>query len=187
MPPATVVIEGVANDSVSPVNVILWGDYEESGSADADRILRRFFAQNPGRYEFRRFPISKQCNPAQEKEPEDRHKNACRMIAAVEAAAALGGEAAARQAHVWLMENGRPYSDEKLRAAAPQFGLSADDLLAKMDELDVSAAARPDIDTAQRLGLKSLPWIYLNGKLVTRHVFEGQPVLETLLQEAAKP
>lgn len=172
--------------------IVLWSDYEEPETRAADRIIREFVASQSaagrgGRYTFRHFPFAHRCNAVVAKEKGDPHKAACRMAAAAEAGGAIGDVEARRKLHVWLMQTGAAYTDEKLRSATPELGVDAEKLLAQMDVPATAAAIQQDVRAAQDVGLQSIPWLFVNGKLVTRASYEGQSVLPRVLEEAARP
>jgi len=104
------------------VDVVLWGDYQENGTAEADGIIRSFIVEgHPLRYTFRHYPFDGGCNPHI---PFPRHPLACWASQAAEAAGRLGGNESYWQMHAWLME----HQEDPLQAAATQLGLDTDTL-----------------------------------------------------------
>lgn len=174
------------------VDIVLWGDYQEPFTAEADGIIRAFVAGRPeARYTFRHFPFNGDCNPQIQ---ERRHPRACRAAQAAEAAGLLGGAAAYWGMHTWLMEHQAEFSDQTLRAAAATLGLDADALLAALDRPEVQAAIADDIEAARQLprlrlgvppGVHSIPTIFVNGRYIPRWRLDEAPVLQTILDEAA--
>ncbi len=176
----------------APVKVVLWGDYQEEGSAKADASIRAFMAgRNDVQYTYRHFPFNSDCNPNLK---EQRFPNACRAARAAEAAGKLGGHDGYWKMHVWLMENREQFSDETLRAAAAELGFDADALFAAMDDPAVEANIVDDTQAAKRLpvlrhgmpaGLHSIPTIFVNGRYIPRTQLDGDSVLDDILREAA--
>jgi protein-disulfide isomerase len=169
------------------VKIVVWGDYEEDGSATLDRIITKAMAgRTDVQYTFRHYPFNKVCNTTLG-DTAPIHPNACRMHQAAEAAGRLGGAAAYWKMHEWLMTNWKQYSDDALRQAAGGMGLNVDALLATMGSPEVAAAIAEDIQAGRNLLWRSgIPTIYVNGRNVPWWRLEGQPVIETIITEAAK-
>lgn len=130
--------------AAAATEVVLWGDYTEVGTAQADGIIRDFMAgRDDVRYTFRHYPFDGTCN---KNIPYDRHPLACWAARAAEAAGQLAGADGYWKVHVWLFENQRL----PLETAAVQFDMDADELgraLFKMTADDrQKAAARLQLD-----------------------------------------
>lgn len=176
----------------APTTVVLWGDYQEPGTAKADGIIRAFVAAHDNiRYTYRHYPFNRECNPHIQS---IRFEHACRAAAAAEAAGQLAGPDAHAAMHVWLMEIGDQFSDETLRAAATEQGLDPDALFTAMDTPEVQDAIHADTDAAAALpslryglpaGLHGIPGIFVNNRFVPRWKLDDQPVLEAILTAAA--
>lgn len=96
----------------APVRIVMWGDYQEPGSAEADRAIRAFAASHPdASYVYRHDPFNSECNPAL---PYPRHVLACWAARLAEAAGRTGGNEAYWKVHAWLMD----HWDGPLNAAA---------------------------------------------------------------------
>jgi len=175
------------------ITVVLWGDYQEPGTAEADGIVRTFAAgRTDVRYLFRHFPFDSDCNPEVK---ERRHENACRTALAAEAAGRLGGNEGFWKLHAWLMENQKRFNDDALRDAAVKLGFDADTLMTLMQERALQAKILDDIRAGKQLpklrhgmpaGIYTLPTIFVNGHFVPRWHLEGKPILKEILSEAAK-
>ncbi|MCH8151139.1 MAG: thioredoxin domain-containing protein [Planctomycetes bacterium] len=166
------------------VDVVVWGDYQEPFTAEADGILRRIAASRPDtRYTFRHFPFNQECNPATQS---NRHPLACRAAQAAEAAGALGGTDGYWKMHDWLMSNQRQFSDATLRGAAADMGLDPEALFAQMETPDVAAAITEDARAGKTLGLRSIPMIFINNKFVPRWRFQEHRTLQRMIEEAAQ-
>lgn len=175
------------------IQIVVWGDYQEPFTAEADTTIRAFVTQrSDAGYTFRHYPFNSDCNPQIK---EQRHPQACRASQAAEAAGQLGGNDAYWKMHAWLMEHQREFSDETLRAAATQIGLDADALLSTMSSDEVQAAIAEDVQAGQQFpslrwgmppGLHSIPSIFINGRYVPRTRLEEHSVLDDILAAAAK-
>ena len=66
------------------IDIVVWGDYQEPGSAGLDNVLREKIRDLESvRYSFRHFPVNEECNPSTEL---SKHPLACSAAKAVEAA-----------------------------------------------------------------------------------------------------
>ncbi len=161
--------------------VVMWGDYQERNTADADRLVRHILeSRDDARYTFRHYPIDKKCNPVT---PADKHPMACRMAKAAEAAGRLGGNDAYWAMHAWLMDNQHSFTDDRLDAAAIEIGLDPEELFAEMDSTAVAAEIAGDAQAGMRAGLRGVPLIFIDGKYVPRWRMEN--VLQAMIDEAA--
>lgn len=163
------------------VEIVLWGDYQEPHSFAADKRLRKLAASRPGtRYTFRHYPINPQCNPVT---PADMHPLACLMAQAAEAAGSIGGSEAYWAMHEWLFKNHASITQPALVAAAEEMGLDPQVLFAHMRSSDVAEAIAEDARAASRLGIRGVPFIWINNRRVPR--WQMANTLEVILDEAA--
>jgi 2-hydroxychromene-2-carboxylate isomerase len=97
--------------------------------------------------------------------------------------------------HTWLFEHRQDLTEESLSAAAAELGFGAAMLLAAMEQSEVQDNIQDDIDAAKKLpvlrygtppGLHSIPTVFVNGRHIPRWELGDQPVLETILKEAAQ-
>lgn len=101
------------------VRIVMWGDYQEVGSAEADQRIRAFVAQHAdASYVYRHSPFNSECNP---RLPYPRHVLACWAARLAEAAGRTGGSDAYWKVHAWLMDNW----DGPLNAAASELRVDA--------------------------------------------------------------
>ncbi len=115
------------------IEIVIWGDYQESGTAEADGLARAFVARQPGaRYVFRHYPFNSDCNPNL---PFQRHTLACWAARCAEAAGNLGGDDAYWRMHGWLMDNHAAF----LEATAEELGVDADKLRAALYTMSADA------------------------------------------------
>mgnify|MGYP000237189104 CR=1 FL=1 len=176
------------------LEIVMWGDYQEPFTAEADNIVRAFIARNPqARYSFRHYPFNRDCNPNVNT---TRHPQACRAAQAAEAAGILGGATTYWKMHVWLMENREQVNDQTIVEAAARLGLNADEFARTLDSSAVRTHIADDIRAAHMLpalrygvgpGLPGIPTIFINGKYVPRWRMGPQTVLNAILQAAAEP
>jgi protein-disulfide isomerase/uncharacterized membrane protein len=174
------------------VRIVIWGDYEEEFTAEADAIARGFAAERDDvRYEFRHNPFNSECNPLLD---EPRHPYACKAHQSAEAAFLLGGHEAFWKVHSWLMEHHDALSDEALRAALPELGLDPDQLFTLRDDERAVAAVKEDLDAGQKLprlrlgtkpGIRGIPAVFVNERYIPRWRLEGHDVMSAVIEEAA--
>ena len=165
------------------VKVIVFGDYQEAGTRAADAAIRTYLAGHTNiQYAFRSYPFNNECNPDI---PDRRHPLACRAAQAAKAAGTIGGRDGFWKLHTWLMENPDKLDDQALAAGATSVGLDAAALLAAMPQDDVRSAIAADIATGKPLGLRSIPWIIINGRWVPRWSLDDKSVLDRMFEEAA--
>jgi protein-disulfide isomerase len=166
----------------APVRVVLWGDLQEPFSSEADEILRGLVAsRGDASYTFRHYPIDEKCNPVA---PRTLHPLACLAARAAEAAGTIAGNDGYWAAHTWLFENIDRLSTETLREAADAAGVDLGSLLAEMEAPEVAAAIAEDATAGKALNLRSVPFIFVNEKLVPRWHVDGIPA--AILEQAAK-
>jgi protein-disulfide isomerase len=175
------------------VEIVMWGDYQESGTTEADAIIRALVAgRSDVQYRYRQYPFNSDCNPNIETR---RHPQACRAALAAEAAGHLAGNDGYWEMHVWLMENRQRFSDGALRTAATELGFDANALFAAMEQDDLQANILDDIRAGKRLprlrhgmprGIYGVPTIFVNSRYVPRWQLADKPVLRDILVEAAK-
>ena len=165
------------------VTITIWGDYLESGTKEADGILRDITSSRSDvKYVYRHFPSNMDCNPVATKTI---NPMACRAALAAEAAGKIAGNRGYWDMHEWLVSLQDTLSDKLLRSAAKSIGIDPDKLLDEMDAIDVSEALKEDVTAAQKLNAKAIPWIYVNGKRVQSWRLEGFDILREIVEEAA--
>jgi len=170
-------------EPAAPVEVVVWGDYQEESTVELDgRIRRALEGRTDVRYSFRSFPFDQSCN---EKVPRTKHPAACLAARAAEAAARMGGEEAHRELHAWLMEHVEGLDEAGLRAAALELGLDPEGLSITMGTPAVADAIAEDARVGWALGLRSIPYLFVDGRHVPRWDLEGEPVLERIFDRAA--
>lgn len=166
------------------VEIVLWGDLVEPGTARADSSIRALVAgRNDVRYNFRHFPVNQACNPVA---PRTLFANACLAAKAAEAAHLLGGPEAYWRMHAWLAQRRDRVDEGALRAAARAQGLAPDELLAAMERPEVAAAIEEDCRAGQQTGLASIPHIFVDRRFVPRWEREGENMVGRMVDVAAR-
>lgn len=167
----------------APVSIVVFGDYQEAGSALAHATIKGILAtRGDVQYTFRHYPFNQECN---KHVPRSQHAFACRAALAAEAAAALGGEDAFWQMHEFLFSHQAELGEPLLARAAAELGITAEELIAKMAEPPTAAGLQDDVNAGPRVGLREIPTIIVNGKRVPRWQREGDNVLARIVSEAA--
>ncbi len=175
-------ILGVATPRVT---VILFGDYQEPFTAEADGQIRALLASNPGlRYDFRHYPVDQACNPSA---PRTAHPLACLAAKAAEVAAFLKGPDEFWAQHAHLLASGAGLSAADILDTAQRLGLEPQVFADALDLEEISGAILEDIGAADALGITSVPMIIINNRLVPRWNLDGRSLLADLIAEAGRP
>ena len=87
--------------------------------------------------------------------------------------------------HEWLFANLETFDEASLRDAAPQMGLDASALFDAMGSPEVAAAIGEDALAAKRLGLRGVPFFWVDGRRVPFWRLQGEPLVERIIEEAA--
>jgi protein-disulfide isomerase len=182
---------GMGGDYGAPSQIVVFGDFQEANTAEADAAIRNYIAgRRDVRYEFRYYPIDRACNSnvAPNLPLPFKEIAGCRAAKAAEAAGQLGGDSAYWKMHEWLMTHQTSFKDDAaIKAQAQAIGLNPDEFAAKMESAEVSQIISSDIDIGHRVGITEIPRISVNGKLVPRWKVPGGGVLETIIEEGLKP
>jgi protein-disulfide isomerase len=175
-----------AGPDAAKVKIVIWADYQEQWTAEADGIIRKWMAgRSDVQYCFRHFPFNQDCNSLVDRTA---HPQACRASQAAEAAGKLGGVQAYWKMHVWLMAHQAEFNDQTLRQAVTEMHLAPEAFFAVMSSLEIKAVIEEDVTAGKPLLYRGgIPTIYVNGKVVPRWRLENQQVLERILDEAAGP
>lgn len=146
--------------------VVVIGDLLHEGTAQADALVRARIASGaPIRYEFRHFPLNKSCNPAS---PADLHEHSCLAARAAEGAGLAGGAQSQRLMHEWLWNNRDRISEQALRDGAPAMATGDGELFSAMSNPVIAERIAADVALAQKLGIREVPAVYVDGRLVPR-------------------
>lgn len=166
----------------SPITVVMFGDYQEPFTGEADGVLRLFTSgPKPNiRYYFVNFPVNQACNPSSQI---TLHPLACLAHKAAEAADVLGGPTDFWKMHEWLMMNRATLSEQTLRDACPGMGIDADALFEAMDQPFVGDRIVQDASVGTLVGIRSIPMIFVNGKHVARWKAQAENILPRIFNE----
>jgi len=165
------------------LELVLWGDLLDAPTRELLARLRPALAARPdARLVVRHYPLDPACVPG----APALHPGACALARLAEAARILGGEAALARLEPWLVTRVGPGPFDALEAAR-QAGLPP----AELEELALApstqAALVLDVDAAKRLGIHSVPLLFIDGKRVPRWRLDGEgDVLAALLAEAGQ-
>lgn len=174
------VVGGTAGGTVS---VVLFGDYLEPNTVEADAEIRRVVSGRADvRYEFRHFPVDQSCNPVV---PRTAQALACLAARAAEAAAFLKGPDEFWRLHAWLMSRGAGLTGPGVLEGGPLVGLEPQVLAQAMEIEELKAAVLEDIGAASAVGITAVPMIIIDGRVVPRWKLDGESLLEAMIEEAA--
>ena len=167
--------------------VVVFGDYEESTTAEVDEIMQIWVAgRDDTQYVFRHYPFDQDCN---DQVPSTKHENACWAARLAEAAAQLDGNDGFWRMHTWLMNNPDSLTEEAVRAAAAELEFDADALFAAMEDETIDAGIKEDVTAGKAVRLTGIPMILINGRHVARWRWlgaeTGREILESVMAEAA--
>ncbi len=173
-------VMGPANGAT---RVVIVGDYEEPGTAEADATVRELMAGGANiRYSFAHFPVNQTCNPEM---TFTRYQNSCTAARLVEAAGALGGDDAFWAAHAWAFANRTTPANLTAANLAETIGattgLTAEALTQAMQGASANIAA--DAKAAKALGITGLPAVFIDGKLAREWKLRDRNLLPQMLSK----
>jgi len=169
----------------TPLQIVVWGDYTEPTTERLDRLVRaRIDGLDGVRYSFRNYPISTACNPGSRFSQVDTFEHGCLAAQAAEAAGRLGGRDSYWRMHAWLFEHRARLGADAMRVAAVAVGLDPDQFLSMIESPDVARALQEDIDAGNRAGLRSLPWVFIDGRRPPRVHLDGADIPAMIIDAA---
>jgi protein-disulfide isomerase len=169
----------------APVTVVVFGDYQEEGTREADGLMR-LFATGPDsnmKYVFAYFPVDQSCNPSTQV---TKFAGACRAAMAAEAADVMGGPDIFWKMHNWIMVSKGTFTDQALDQEAAVEGMDPSlyrEALANPATRDKIVS---DAAAAKSLGIQSIPLVFINGKQVPRWKLDNENLLPRMVREAAE-
>jgi protein-disulfide isomerase len=154
--------EHVKGPADAPITIVEFSDFECTYCARAFRDLHEVERQHRGtvRIAFRHFPLDSECNPHV---ASHLHRSAC--------LAAIAAECAARYGRFWEYHErlfgaqGRLERDD-LVATAAGLGIDRAAFAACLDDPASRARVIEDVEAGARLGVKSTPTLFINGRTV---------------------
>jgi predicted DsbA family dithiol-disulfide isomerase len=167
------------------VDVVVWGDFMEPGTAEVDGMFRLFATpQKPNiRYTFMQFPVNRNCNSSIQI---TKFENTCRAARVAKAAEILAGPDGYWKVHDRLFINKGELSDAMIEGIAMELGLNANDMWEAMALPDTQAMIDREAAAAMTLGLKSIPFVLVNGKQLTRFKAEHENIIPRIISAAAE-
>jgi len=168
----------------APVTIVIFGDYQEPFTGEADSITR-LFTTGPGanvRYAFAQFPVNQSCNPSC---PVTKYPLACVAAKSAEAADLLGGTDGYWKMHAWLMSNRNMVNETSVKDAGAGLGMDAASFAEAMQQPQCQANITEDGATAIRLGLQSVPYIFVNGRVLARYKAGNENIIPRVIRAAA--
>ena len=150
--------------SNAPVTLVMFGDYEDEASAQANEVIKRLLAEFPDevRFNYRHFPQTQI------------HQKAMK---AAEASLAAAQEGKFWEMHNRLFERRKHLGTVSLKEYAREVGVVNKKFLDELVNSKYSWYVREDQVEAWERGLRSVPAVFVNGELV-----EGSIKYESLIQ-----
>lgn len=182
-----------AAKEVAKVEVVLFGDFQERGTAQADAWIRAIVKdRSDTRYSFRQFPAEPSCNPSVTKRM---HPLACRFAKTAEAVAIAGGDDAYWKTHDriflgLLNGKGQDFADANLRDICTEFNLDFAKVMADRNGAATNDIIKKDINAATAVKVAELPTIFVNGKRVGRFRGPGaddDATIKAIIEMASRP
>lgn len=168
----------------SPVQVVMFGDLNEQGTAEADTILRAFTSGGSYqiRYAFAHFPVNTDCNTQTEV---NLHPHACHAAKLLEASAFLAGDNGYAAALDWILSHRATYEpDTALAGVAGVIGAPPSTLADAMNLPDIQTKITGDATLAKQLGIREVPFILINGKHARTWKVNEEILLPNLFEKA---
>ncbi|MCA9242890.1 MAG: thioredoxin domain-containing protein [Phycisphaerales bacterium] len=170
------------------VEVTVWGEFFEKGSRESAALIREAIEAYPDtRFVYRYYPLNIDCNPAFARmadKTRTRYENSCLATRAVEAAGQLGGRDVYWKMHAWMCDNVDSLTLEAVKEAAVGFGLDEAAFEAAIDSPEVQAVIDADCEAGGKIGIKSIPTIFVDSRQVPRWKIEGQNALKEMIRVA---
>lgn len=153
----------------APVTIVVFSDYQCPYCARLEPTLRQVLE---------RFP--KEVKLVHKNFPLQSHRFA---VPAAKAALAAVNQGKFWQIHDQLIENYRNLNDEKIKEIAAGLGLNMEKLAQDMNSPAVQDILSRDFNEGRKIGLRGIPTILINGKMVERY---GLAELQALIEEELK-
>lgn len=169
------------------IDVVVFGDFEEENTAIVDRQIQGALSKFPRvRYTFRHYPVNVGCNPTLPPNvpAASVHPSACLAAQCAEAAGVLGGDEAYWGMHDYLIAHWDQLSEKGIRDHAKTLGLDPDELIQASERAGVAAAIEEDAKAGQQMGLRGIPYVFIDGRAVPRAVREGDDVMSRIIAAA---
>lgn len=147
----------------APNHLVIFTDPQCSACRVAHETLKIIQARYPDqlRISYVHFPMDSACNPAF---PRGGHPAACRGARAIEAARGVGGAGAALAMLDLCHKRLEELDSADFAVWAAELNLDARRFDDALNSLETEAKVRADIALGERLGIRALPVLYLNGR-----------------------
>ncbi|MFZ4573223.1 MAG: DsbA family protein [Phycisphaerales bacterium] len=167
------------------VEVVVWGDYSEPGTAEVDGMFRLFLGpQKPNiRYTFLQFPVDKSCNASIQI---SKYPQSCRPARAAKAAEILAGPDGFWKMHERIILNQNNLTDAMLEGMALELGIAPADLMEAINIPDAQRMVNAEAAAAMKYGVTSIPFVLVNGKQLTRWKAGYENVIPRIITAAAE-
>ncbi len=146
--------------------LVVWSDFE-CGSCRkfAGDFEASYHDDFKGRLQvvYKHYPLSSDCNPYAKIRA---HPHACDAAKLSEAIRIVGGNDKFWEAHDIFFAAGKTLGQLDAHALASQLGLDADRLIEAMNSDEVAKRIAEDVEQAKRLGVRSTPTVFVNGRLI---------------------
>lgn len=184
--PVRIMPQGISDWTIGPqdaaLRMMMWIDLRSPAGALTYQKIRELIAEREDvRYQVHPFPLEKACNPMTQVE---RYGQNCMAAQAAEAAGQLAGIEGYWLALDLIIDGQERFGPELLEELAEALDLELSEYLERMDSGSVRDAVRAKAREGGRLGLNSIPTLFINEKLVPRPIFEEEPIMATILDEA---
>lgn len=176
-PPPGATLPQTLGPSDAPVTIEMFSDFQCPQCARSDPMVKKLKSEfgDKVRFVFRHFPMEK-------------HQNAV--------LAACAAEAAARQKHFWEMAEAL-YRTQWMWGEAPaprialidrakELGLNVPQFEEDLDKTELRERISADQDRGQALGVKSTPWVFINGYSVPNAEFNESGIRAAIQKALAK-
>ncbi len=166
----------------APHEIILFSDYQESFTAQADQMIREILSRNSHvKYSFYHYPVDAKCNPSVKSE---NHPLACLAAKYAETAGKLAGQDGFWRMHQWLMSHQAALSVETLQQAVLELGFDPTRFDQSLTSSEIEAAVTQDIQTANALKLRAIPLIIIDRRIVPRAYLDGRYIIPEIMDYA---
>lgn len=188
MPPVHVdpeLLRNAQGPSDADVEVVVWGDFMEQGTAEVDGMFRLFTTpEKPNiRYSFLQFPVNRSCNSSIQI---TKFENTCRAARVAKAAEILAGPDGYWKVHDRLFINKGELTDAMIEGVAMELGLNPNDMWEAMSLPDTQAMIDKEAAAAMSLGLKSIPFVLVNGRPFSRFKVGDENIIPKIINAAAE-
>jgi len=188
MPPVHVdpeLLRNAQGPSDADVEVVVWGDFMEQGTAEVDGMFRLFTTpEKPNiRYSFLQFPVNRSCNSSIQI---TKFENTCRAARVAKAAEILAGPDGYWKVHDRLFINKGELTDAMIEGVAMELGLNPNDMWEAMSLPATQAMIDKEAAAAMSLGLKSIPFVLVNGRPLSRFKVGDENIIPKIINAAAE-